>query len=280
MRRAAALLLPLIVLVGCPRKPVIPPVAHPGAGDRPAPLTQLVEWALPLEGHQWLATCELELTRPEGDLAARLEQRARVAQGEGGDYDVQVENRFDDRYRRGGLDSMRAVRVGRDLAVRRQQEAFARVPDLHGEAERLRRAGFGVLPALVGAFARSARREGDRLVLVIEEPAQEAAAPPVPRLSTWAETLTHYARGVRGQGALRWPEGEALPREGDLAVEAIVNGHPLRATCQLELRALTDDERPRAPDETVSLERSRWSRDLDRLLEGIAPAPTQETPAP
>ena len=269
----------LVVLAACaPGAPQGPGAGQaPTAGVATTPLERLAALDLTLDGATWESRCQVELTTAEGDRVAHLEEEARGRFVDGGDFDVELVHRYDNRYQRGAVDSMRAVRAGEVLAVRRQQEPFARVAGLHGEAERYRQAGLGLFPALVAAVTGEARREGDRLRLVlIDPPPTPPAERPAPNDRAWLPALRASLSHVSGDGELSWPEGAGRPEAGHLRVTAALNGHPLSAECTLTVTPLPSGSRVEAPTPLVDLDRPRVQRDLDDFLENLLAAP----PAP
>jgi len=267
---------------GAPEPPDGPPPTNPATAT---PLARLAALDLDLADVAWDAACQVELTTPEGDLVARLDEQVRARFAGADAFDVEVTHRYDNRYQRGAVDAMRAVLADGTLAVRRQAEPFARVRNLHDEAARYRQAGLGLFPALAAAFAGEARREGARVVLVpVEAPATPPAEPPVRHDRAWLPAFRASLSRVAGSGELTWPEGAPHPTAGTLHVTAALGGHALRADCTLGVAPLPTAARPVLPTPLVDLDRPRVQRDLDDFLarltptgEAAAPRPEKET---
>lgn len=275
------LVLALLAPLACERPAPDPaPVTEPSPARSDAPLARLASPDLDLGDADWKATCHVEVTTAEGDLVARLDEEAHARFTAGGAFDVEVVHRTDNRWQRGAFDSMRAVLVDGVLAVRRQGEPFARVANLHGEAARYREVGLGLFPALVRGFATEAVREGDRLQLVLADPAPTPrgdARPPLNDLA-WEPAFRAALANVTGQGSLTWAPGAARPEGGTLRVTAALNGHAFRADCSLAVTPLPRGTRIEAPAGPVSLERPRTQRDLNLFLRRLAGAPAAEEP--
>jgi hypothetical protein len=248
---------------------------RPVADARPAaagsPLLRLASLHTELADVSVEGRCQVELTTADGELVARLDEESHARLVGAEDFDVEVVHRYDNRFQRGAADSMRAVKGGGVLAVRRQGEPFARVPNLHGEAARYREAGLGLFPALVRAFASEARRTGDHLQLVLVSPGAAPADAPLLNDRDWAPAFHANLANVAGSGDLTWPELAAHPSEGKLQVSAALNGHALRAECRFEVSPLPRGTRLELPSPLVNLERPRVQRDLDDVMRRLSP---------
>lgn len=278
VRAHGSTLLLVLFLVACGEVANAPrPVGDARPTAAAAPLLRLASLHAELADVAVEGRCQVELTTAEGDVVARLDEESHARLVGAEDFDVEVVHRYDNRYQRGAADSMRAVRGDGVLAVRRQGEPFARVPNLHGEAARYREAGLGLFPALVRAFASEARRTGDRLQLVLVSPGATPAEAPALNDRAWEPAFHANLTNVAGSGDLTWPEAAAHPSEGTLRVSAALNGHALRAECRFEVSPLPLGTHVELPTPLVNLERPRVQRDLDDVMRRLA-APAPATP--
>jgi hypothetical protein len=276
----AALLILVLLLTACPRQ-VPEAVGDPHAAQTPyTELDALYDVAARLEGARLESRCELKLDQVDGALLGRLEETSSLRVEADGAFSATVVRRYDNRYQRDGLDSFDARFVGRALFARRQQEGFARLTNLHGEAARYREMGAGSVPALIRALSPSVTRRGDELRLSPGARDERGLVPPRLTEGAWDETWRFFTRGGEIQGVLTWPQGRALPSGGELSATARVNEHGFTASCAFTVHPTAGDPPIKAPEAPVQLERPLEVRNLRALLRAVEEAGAGSGAAP